>query len=162
MCMYILTYRGVYAEGVDEFDRGATARSLPDFIASMHLRFAARLTAWTKAGWRNASKILWSVIWCLELIVESMKCRWRFRGVFWMWSHSLPFIHPIGGYVITSMNVERRQWFAQNLPECSSWTDPLISCGPVSIVPWHRFWNWGYCNCRTMRENQVKRESRDV
>lgn len=27
----------------------------------MHLRFAARLTAWTNAGWRNASNILWSV-----------------------------------------------------------------------------------------------------
>lgn len=70
--VYILTYRGVYSEGFDEIDCGATARSLPDFMASMHLRFAARLTAWTKARCRNASKLLWSVIWCRELIVERM------------------------------------------------------------------------------------------
>ena len=58
--MNILTYRGVYSVGVD--DEGATALSLPDFMASMHLRFAARLTAWTKARCRNASKLLWSVM----------------------------------------------------------------------------------------------------
>ena len=67
---YILTYRGVYSVGVDE---GATALSLPDFMASMHLRFAARLTAWTNARCRNASKLLWSVILCRELIVVRMR-----------------------------------------------------------------------------------------
>ena len=59
--MYIVTNRGVYSQGVDE-GRGSTTRSLPEFMASMHLRFAARLTAWTKAGCRNASKLWRSVI----------------------------------------------------------------------------------------------------
>ena len=36
----------------------------------MHLRFAALLTAWTNAGWRKASKLLRSVIWCREFILR--------------------------------------------------------------------------------------------
>jgi hypothetical protein len=36
----------------------------------MHLRFAALFTAWTKAGWRNASKLWRSVIWSRELILR--------------------------------------------------------------------------------------------
>ena len=93
--LYILTYRGVYSEGVDEIGWGATALSLPDFMASMHLRFAARLTAWTKARCRNASKLLWSVIWCRELIIERMG--YSDVEIFWMWSN--PFIPPIGGNI---------------------------------------------------------------
>ena len=61
--MVMLTHRGVYSVGDDELGRVATTLSLPDFIASMHLRFAALFTAWTKAGWRNASKLWRSVIW---------------------------------------------------------------------------------------------------
>ena len=64
--VYILTYRGVNSEFAVGW--GATARSLPDRMASMHLRFATLLTAWTKAGCRNTSKLLWSVICCRELI----------------------------------------------------------------------------------------------
>ena len=40
----MMTYRGVYSVGDDD-GCGETTRSLPDFMASMHLRFAARLTA---------------------------------------------------------------------------------------------------------------------
>ena len=43
--MVILTHRGVYSVGDDELGRVATTLSLPDFIASMHLRFAALFTA---------------------------------------------------------------------------------------------------------------------
>ena len=56
-------------------------------MASMHLRFAARLTAWTNAGCRNASKLWGSVIWCREreVIVERMR-EWI---LYWMlWSNS--------------------------------------------------------------------------
>lgn len=67
MCKFC-RYRGVYSEGMDWFGWVATTRSLPDFIASRHLRFAALLTAWTNAGWRNASKLWRSIIWWRELI----------------------------------------------------------------------------------------------
>lgn len=86
--MYIVTYRGVYSQVVDGIGLGATTRSLPDFMAAMHLRFAARLTAWTKAGCRNASKLWWSVMWCRELIVERMRS--ILRNIFRKWSN--PFI----------------------------------------------------------------------
>lgn len=120
--VYILTYRGVYSEGVDDVGRGATARSLPDFMASKHLRFAARLTARTKAGCRDASKIWWSVIWCrCELIVERKRRRRGYLGCNWMWSDSLP-LYLLSQHVMElQFNLWRRCGWPSILPECSSW-----------------------------------------
>lgn len=67
-----MTYRGVYSRGLVEAEGGVTTRSLPDFMASIHFKFATRLTAFTKAGCRNASKLWLSVrdkIWCREVIL---------------------------------------------------------------------------------------------
>ena len=96
MCMFC-TYRGVYSKGVDEIGWGATTRSLPDLIASMHLRFAALLTAWTNAGCRNVSKLLRSITWWREFIV--MRGFLWGGGIIWKWTQLafLPaFIVPVG------------------------------------------------------------------
>ena len=113
---YIPTHRGVYSEGFDEIGWGATALSLPDFMASMHFRLATRLTAWTKARCLNASKLLESVIWCRELIVERIKV----FGVSILkleWSFYTPT-----GYI--RLQVLPVQGLKLNLAECM-----MVGCG---------------------------------